>query len=77
MGDVNAVIIGSSAAGLSCLDTLIKFSPESKITVISEEAYAPYCRCLLTYYLGGILKEKQMVIREAASYPPNTDVSFR
>jgi NADPH-dependent 2,4-dienoyl-CoA reductase/sulfur reductase-like enzyme len=76
MSDINAVIIGSSAAGLSCLDTLIKFSPESKITVISEEAYAPYCRCLLTYYLGGILKEKQMAIREIASYPPNTSFLF-
>jgi nitrite reductase (NADH) large subunit len=71
MNGMNAVIIGSSAAGLSCLDTLIKFSPKSKITVISEEAYAPYCRCLLTYYLGGILREKQMVIREMASFPPH------
>ena len=69
---MHAVIIGTSAAGLSCLDTLIKFSPESKITIISEEAYAPYCRCLLPYYLGGILREKHMVIRDMASYPSGT-----
>ena len=69
---MKVVIIGSSAAGLACLDTLLRFSPELNVTIISEEAYAPYCRCLLTYYLGGILKEKQMVIRDITSYPPNT-----
>ena len=68
---MNVVIIGSSAAGLACLDTLVRFSPELNATIISEEAYAPYCRCLLTYYLGGILKEKQMVIRDTTSYPSN------
>ncbi|MFA6056164.1 MAG: FAD-dependent oxidoreductase [Thermodesulfovibrionales bacterium] len=73
---MKVVIIGSSAAGLACLDTLIRFSPELNATIISEEAYAPYCRCLLTYYLGGILKEKQMVIRDITSYPPNTTFLF-
>jgi nitrite reductase (NADH) large subunit len=68
---INAVIIGASAAGLTCLDTLLRFSPGSNITVISEEAYAPYCRCLLTYYLGGMLREKQMVIRDTTAYPSN------
>ncbi len=47
-----------------------------KRTVISEEPYAPYCRCLLTYYLGGMLKEKQMVIRDTTSYPANTHFLF-
>lgn len=73
---MNVVIIGSSAAGLACLDTLVRFSPELNATIISEEAYAPYCRCLLTYYLGGILKEKQMVIRDTTSYPANTTFLF-
>jgi nitrite reductase (NADH) large subunit len=71
------VIVGASAAGLTCLDTLVRFSPESDITIVSEESYSPYCRCLLTYYLGGMLKEKQMVIRDMTSYPPNTHFLFR
>jgi nitrite reductase (NADH) large subunit len=71
------VIVGASAAGLTCLDTLVRFSPESDITIVSEEPYSPYCRCLLTYYLGGMLKEKQMVIRDMTSYPPNTHFFFR
>jgi len=73
---MKVVIIGSSAAGLACVDTLVRFSPELNATIISEEAYAPYCRCLLTYYLGGILKEKQMVIRDITSYPQNTTFLF-
>jgi nitrite reductase (NADH) large subunit len=73
---MKVVIVGASAAGLTCLDTLVRFSSESDITIVSEEAYSPYCRCLLTYYLGGMLKEKQMVIRDATSYPPNTHFIF-
>jgi NAD(P)H-nitrite reductase large subunit len=71
-GSMNVVIIGSSAAGLSCLETLLRFSPDITITVISEEPYSPYCRCLLTYYLGNVLNEKQMGISEITSYPANT-----
>jgi len=70
------VIIGSSAAGLSCLDTLLKFSRDINVTVISEEPYKPYCRCLLTYYLGKMLNEQQMVIRDTTSYPSNTRFLF-
>jgi len=70
------VIVGASAAGVTCLDTVVRFSPESHITVISEEPYSPYCRCLLTYYLGGMLKEKQVLIRDAASYPANVHFLF-
>ncbi len=73
---MNVVIIGASAAGLTCLDTLLRFSPESNVTVISEEAHAPYCRCLLTYYLGGMLKEKHMIIRDTTSYPFNSRFLF-
>lgn len=73
---MKVVIVGASAAGLTCLDTLVRFSPQSDITIVSEEPYSPYCRCLLTYYLGGMLKEKQMVIRDTTSYPANTHFLF-
>jgi nitrite reductase (NADH) large subunit len=73
---MDIVIIGSSAAGLSCLDTLLKFSRDINVTVISEEPYKPYCRCLLTYYLGKMLNEQQMVIRDTTSYPSNTRFLF-
>jgi nitrite reductase (NADH) large subunit len=73
---MNAVIIGLSAAGLSCLDTLLRFSPDTNITVISEEKYSPYCRCLLTYYLGKKLKEDQMIIKDISTCPGNAHFIF-
>ncbi len=68
---MNIVIIGSSAAGLSCLNTLCKISPQTKITVISDEKYPPYCRCLLTYYLGNTMTEQELTITKPADYPSN------
>jgi nitrite reductase (NADH) large subunit len=68
---MNIVIIGSSAAGLSCLNTLCKISPQAKITVISAERYSPYSRCLLTYYLGNSMTEQELTISSPADYPSN------
>lgn len=66
---MNIVIIGSSAAGLSCLDTLCKISPQIKITIISAEKYSPYSRCLLTNYLGNTMTENELLIRSPSDYP--------
>jgi NAD(P)H-nitrite reductase large subunit len=68
---MNIVIIGSSAAGLSCLNTLCKISPQAKITVISAERYSPYSRCLLTYYLGNTMTEQELTISSPSDYPSN------
>lgn len=68
---MNIVIIGSSAAGLSCLNTLCKISPQAEITVISAEKYPPYCRCLLTYFIGNTMSEPELTITKPADYPSN------
>jgi len=73
---MHAVIIGLSAAGLSCLDTLLKFSPQVNVTAISEEKYSPYCRCVLTHYLGKVVREDQMYIADIAKYPENVKFIF-
>lgn len=73
---MHAVIIGLSAAGLSCLDTLLKFSPQVNVTAVSEEKYSPYCRCALTHYLGKVVREDQMYIADIAKYPENVKFIF-
>ncbi len=73
---MNAVIIGLSAAGLSCLDTLLRFSPEVNITAISEEKHMPYCRCMLTHYLGRVVREDQMIIKDISACPANVNFIF-
>jgi nitrite reductase (NADH) large subunit len=65
------VIIGLSAAGLSALETLLQFAPEAEITAISEENRQPYCRCLLTQYLGREVRQDFLTIRETHRYPKN------
>jgi NAD(P)H-nitrite reductase large subunit len=47
------VIIGASAAGCKAAETLRRYAPKSRITVISEEARPLYSRPLLTYLLSG------------------------
>jgi nitrite reductase (NADH) large subunit len=71
---MNVVIIGASAAGLSCLNTLCTISPQSKITVISSETYSPYSRCLLPYYLSNSMTEQELTITSPSDYP--ADVRF-
>jgi nitrite reductase (NADH) large subunit len=65
------VIIGLSAAGLSALETILRFAPEAEITAISEENRQPYCRCLLTQYLGREVHQDFLTIRKTAQYPKN------
>jgi NAD(P)H-nitrite reductase large subunit len=65
------VIVGLSAAGLSALETVLRFAPEAEITAISEENRQPYCRCLLTQYLGREVQQDFLTIRETNRYPKN------
>jgi nitrite reductase (NADH) large subunit len=65
------VIIGLSAAGLSALETILHLAPEAEITAVSEENHQPYCRCLLTQYLGREVRQDFMTIRETGRYPKN------
>jgi len=64
------VIVGASAAGLSCLDTLNKVAPGAGVTLVSAEPYPPYCRCLLSYYIGRSLTEAELTIK-APGDPPS------
>jgi NAD(P)H-nitrite reductase large subunit len=68
---MKVVIIGLSAAGLSCLETLLRFSPGSEISVVSEEKCLPYCRCILTEYLGREVEEGFLTVRDTSHFPPN------
>jgi len=65
------VIIGLSAAGLSALETVLRVAPEAEITAVSEENRQPYCRCLLTQYLGREVGQDFMAIRNTDHYPKN------
>ncbi len=47
------VIIGNSAAGLSAAETIRHFDTNAEITIITDEIYPPYLRCLIPEVLSG------------------------
>jgi len=65
------VIIGNSAAGIAAVEAVRKKDKESKITVISDEDYPSYCRCLISYYLAGEAKEEKILYRPESFYKEN------
>jgi hypothetical protein len=65
------IICGASAAGLSCLSTLVNHSKDFECIVISEEKVYPYSRCLLTNLIGREITEKEMEISNPDLFPDN------
>jgi len=65
------VIIGNSAAGISCAEALRKKDKEIKITILSREDYTGYNRCLISYYLAGDIKEDKLVYKPKKFYSEN------
>jgi NAD(P)H-nitrite reductase large subunit len=65
------LIIGNSAAGLAAVEAIRRIDRKSKITVVSGEDHPSYCRCLISYYLAGDIKEKNMLYRPDDFYKAN------
>lgn len=65
------LIIGNSAAGISCAENVRKKDKEIKITILSKEDYPAYNRCLISYYLAGIVKEDALTYRAKDFYKDN------
>ncbi len=65
------LIIGNSAAGIAAVEAIRSRDKNSGITVVSDEAYPAYCRCLISYFLSGEVKEKKLVYRPEEFYKEN------
>ena len=65
------IIIGNSAAGIAAVEAIRQRDKESKIIVISDEDYPSYCRCLISYYLAGDVKEDKILYRPESFYKEN------
>lgn len=69
------VIIGASAAGLAAAEAIRKNDTASDITILTEEAYLPYSRPSISYFLKGKVKESDMYLRKSSYYKQmNIDV---
>lgn len=65
------VIIGNSAAGIAAAESIRQNDASSKITILSDEGYTAYCRCLISYYLAGEVNDEKVVYRPESFYKEN------
>ncbi|MDP3789283.1 MAG: FAD-dependent oxidoreductase, partial [Candidatus Omnitrophota bacterium] len=65
------VIIGNSAAGIAAAEAIRQNDKSSKITILSDEGYLSYCRCLISYYLAGEVNEENIIYRPEPFYKEN------
>ncbi len=65
------IIIGNSAAGVAAIESIRNQDKDSKVTVISDEDYTAYCRCVLSYYLSAEAAEEKLIYRPKEFYPEN------
>lgn len=62
------VIIGNGVAAASCIEGIRSQDSDGKITVVSEEKWAVYCRPLISYYLQGKTDLERMNYRSPDFY---------
>ena len=65
------LIVGASAAGLACAEEIRKNDKSGSITVLTKEGYLPYSRPSISYYLKGVVKERDMLLRKPSYYKKN------
>jgi len=65
------IIIGNSAAGIACAEAIRQRDKTSKVLIFSDEDYPAYCRCLISYYLAGEVKEDKILYRPENFYKEN------
>jgi nitrite reductase (NADH) large subunit len=65
------VIIGGSAAGISCAESIRETDKRSKITLIGDEKFPLYSRCLLSYLLAGSINEGNLYFKKKDFFETN------
>jgi NAD(P)H-nitrite reductase large subunit len=62
------IIIGAGPAGVIAAETIRKHAPRDEITIIGNEAEAPYSRMAIPYLLVGHVAEQGTHLRKSASH---------
>jgi len=65
------LIIGNCAAGISAAETIRKRDKSNPVLIVSDETYPAYARCLTSYYLAGIVQEKDLWLKQENFYREN------
>ena len=62
------LIVGNSVAAMACVEGIRATDKDTPITLIAKEPHHTYSRPLITYLLGGMVTEEQMMYRPADYY---------
>jgi len=62
------VILGAGPAGVIAAETIRKHAPGDRITLVGDEAEAPYSRMAIPYLLMGNIDERGTWLRKSASH---------
>jgi nitrite reductase (NADH) large subunit len=65
------LIIGNSAAAIAAVEAIRARDTQAEITMISDEDYPAYCRCLISYFLAGDVKKDKVMYRPESFYKEN------
>jgi len=65
------VIIGNSAAGISCAESIRSEDKNSEIIILTNEKYDNYSKPLISYFLAGKVDLKNIYFRNADFYESN------
>ena len=68
MNSAPYVIVGNSVAAMACVEGIRATDKTTPITLIAKEPHHTYSRPLITYLLGGLVTEDQMLYRPADYY---------
>jgi len=66
------VIIGNCIAAVTAAETLRKLNPNDRILIIGDEAVPSYSRCLITYFLGGMVDKSHLLSHTEKWYRDRT-----
>jgi NAD(P)H-nitrite reductase large subunit len=65
------VIIGGSAAGVTAAEIIKKHDKNLNVTLVSDETFPLYSRCLLTYLIAGSIDESKLYFKNKNFYKEN------
>lgn len=68
---MNYLIVGNCAAGVNAIEEIRRLDKDGKITVVSDENFPAYCRCLITDYVAGTHKKEDLLYRDSDFYAKN------
>ena len=68
---MKVIIIGAVAAGSKCAAKLKRDNPDFEVEIYTEEDKVSYSACGMPYYIEGIVKYKDVIVRPPKEFEQN------